>query len=99
MFRRHVKFCAPGLGEVKQFRKHVVAEASSLLGWIRNNKDGSVEMLVQGADENAVNRLVSFSVSEAERWLGVVVTIETVVSEPGAKPLKQFDVGHSGSPL
>ena len=102
MSRRHVKFSAASIAEVKNLRKNVVDEARRLqtpfLGWIRNNKDGTVELLIEGPDDGVAS-VVSFALSEAERWLGVVVQVEEIASAKGDKPLKAFDVGHSGSPI
>jgi acylphosphatase len=103
MSRRHVKFSAASIAVVKNLRKNVVDEARRLqtpfLGWIRNNKDGTVELLIEGPDDRSLASVVAFALSEAERWLGVVVQVEEIASAKGDKPLKAFDVGHSGSPI
>jgi acylphosphatase len=106
MKRVHARLVAASIGEIKHLRKHVVDETKriaatgAVLGWIRNNnKDGSVEMLAEAADENVLQVLLAFAVAEAERWLAVVVTAERIESAAGGAKLKAFDVGHSGSPV
>ncbi len=105
MKRVHVRMTGSGIDEVKQLRKHVVEEskriaaAGVVLGWIRNNKDGSVEMLAEAADERLLWALREFAEAEAERWLAAAVTVEPIESMAGGAKLKAFDVGHSGSPV
>jgi acylphosphatase len=108
MKRAHARLVAPGVREIKHLRKHVVEESKrvnapgTVLGWIRNDKDGSVEMLAEATDEEVLQDLLAFAVSEAERWLGVRVTVERIESVAGGAnsgKLKAFDVGHSGSPV
>ncbi len=101
--RVHVRLTGEGIADVKNLRKNVVEECKRIgggrvLGWIRNNKDASVELLAEGEDEAVLRQVAAFAVTEAERWLALVVAVETVASTAGAAKLKPFDVGHSGSP-
>jgi acylphosphatase len=70
----------------------------AVLGWIRNNKDGFVEMLADAADENVLQALLAFAVAEAERWLAVVVTVERIESAAGGAKLKALMWGTRGVP-
>jgi acylphosphatase len=80
MKRVHARLVAPGVGEVKHLRKHVVEETKRLfapgavLGWIRNSKDGSVEMLAEANDEEVLQDLLAFVCS---------VGSGTLVGRPG----------------
>jgi acylphosphatase len=60
MKRAHARLVAPGVREIKHLRKHVVEESKrvnapgTVLGWIRNDRDGSVEMLAEATDEEVL---------------------------------------------
>lgn len=63
------------------------AQAASVSGWVRNNRDGTVEAVFEG-DTNAVVRLVAFC-GEGPRGARVE-RVETATEEP--EGLREFSV-------
>ena len=52
ILRKHIKFYGRVQGVGFRYRAEKSASIYDIYGWIRNNSDGSVEMEVQGEDEN-----------------------------------------------
>ena len=61
MSEKAVRAVVSGLVQQVGFRQSCrqIARALDLVGWVRNQSDGRVEVLLQG-DETAVNRLVDW---------------------------------------
>ena len=67
------------------FRKHTQKNALALgvVGWVRNRPDGSVEILAQGPDTDAVARLVDWCRTKGSPKSRVTnVTTEAVADDP-----------------
>ena len=52
ILRKHIKFYGRVQGVGFRYRAEKSASIYDIYGWIRNNSDGSVEMEVQGEEEN-----------------------------------------------
>ena len=52
ILRKHIKFYGRVQGVGFRYRAEKSASIYDIYGWIKNNSDGSVEMEVQGEEEN-----------------------------------------------
>ena len=52
IMRKHIKFYGRVQGVGFRYRAEKSASIYDIYGWIKNNSDGSVEMEVQGEEEN-----------------------------------------------
>ena len=57
ILRKHIKFYGRVQGVGFRFRAEKSASIYDVIGWIRNNDDGSVEMEAQGAKDNLDNMI------------------------------------------
>jgi len=55
--RKHMKFYGRVQGVGFRYRAEKSASIYDIVGWIRNNDDGSVEMEAQGATDNLDNMI------------------------------------------
>ena len=55
--RKHIKFYGRVQGVGFRFRAEKSASIYDVIGWIRNNDDGSVEMEAQGSKDNLDNMI------------------------------------------
>ncbi len=78
--RRHLKFTGRVQGVGFRYRASYVARSIGLTGWVSNEPDGSVEMEVQGSEEQ-INRMLSMLNHDAYIRIDRIETMEIPVTE------------------
>ena len=66
--RRHIVFCGQAQGVGFRYYSVQKAQALGLTGWVRNRSDGTVEMEVQGR-ENEIDTLICFL--QSRQWIEI----------------------------
>lgn len=80
MVRRHLIVTGRVQGVGFRYRASYVARGIGITGWVRNQTDGSVEMEVQGSDEQ-IHQMLSMLSKDAYIMINQINTTEIPLKE------------------